>query len=590
MPGDGADGARGQGLSRLVGDSAGTQRRLATQSVRRLAGALAVTVFLLCAPGCGQPKVAKDAPPRELESKAIGRIRELLARVPPTLAKNHKTIVVPDGTVQGFGAGEGYPQIWLRDSAWLVPTAAAYYDANTLTSWLDLHLSVATKNGRLRDWVAAASPETFREWAPGVVAVGPLAVDTNTTESDQEPSATLAYCRAVEALGRESAIASPAHVSRVDRLAKAMDALLRDRTDRRTGLIWSGLTADWGDVSPLYADQRAIYLDAKTPRTLSLYSNVMAYAALDCLAALEPGPRRDRLTARAIRLRDKIRAALWIQDRGYFRIRQALDPAPADFGESENERFALGGNALAALLGVADDAQAASIFEAAERLRVENKLSTISTTLIPPYAKGVFQHPAMREPFQYQNGGQWDWFGAALVEAEFERGYSQRARLHLDQIATRVLKAGPGIHEWYGQDGSPKGSAAYAAAAASIHNAIVRGLLGVSMLGNGYRVVIRAAESLQPFEIPQKAVSDRLVVSQRVEGSNIEVTVASRLPIQEICAVLPSGRAPNPTGASNLPFPRSVRVRGRDTLMCADVSSGDRPVRVHFNMAATSPP
>jgi hypothetical protein len=271
-----------------------------------------------------------------------------------------------------------------------------------------------------------------------------------------------------------------------------------------------------------------------------------------------------------------------MKDRGYFRIRQTLDPVPAAFGADENERFALGGNALAARFGVADDAQAASIFETAERLRLANGFSTISTTLIPPYAAGVFPHAAMREPFQYQNGGQWDWFGAALVEAEFERGHSEQARAHLDQIATRTLKAGDGIHEWYAQDGAPKGSASYAAAAASLHDAITRGLLGISRSAEGYRVVIRSAETTSLFEVPQRAAKGRLAVSQRVDPAGIEVRVDSTLPVREVCTLVPAGRQPNDRAVPETAFPRSVRRVGKDILMCADVTAGSQPVRVRF--------
>ena len=472
--------------------------------------AIAIALIAML-PACAQ--VEAPSLPQNAESAFVKRVRQVFARVPTTLEKNHKEFVVPDGTVSGFGAGEAYPQIWLRDSAWIVPAAASYYDAPALTSWLDLHLSVAAKNGRLRDWVAASAPETFREWAPQVSAVGPLAVDTNTNESDQEPSAALAYCRAREVLAETD---DPAHPSRLARLVKAMDALLRDRTDPKTGLVWSGLTADWGDVSPLYPDQRAIYLDAQTPRTLSLYSNVMTYAALNCLSGLE-GPRATsaRLAERAAKLREAIRATFWMKDRGHFRIRLALDPAPEAFAAQEDERFALGGNALAALHGVADDAQAAAIFETAERLRQAHRFSTISTTLIPPYPASVFQHPAMREPFQYQNGGQWDWYGAALVEAEFARGHSRQARAHLDQILARTLAAGPGIHEWYAQDGSPRGSPAYAASAAALHGAIVRGLLGLARSKDGYRLSIRVGETLERLVGPELGLAELAQLDER---------------------------------------------------------------------------
>ncbi|HRB13854.1 MAG TPA: hypothetical protein PKU70_12665, partial [Vicinamibacteria bacterium] len=371
---------------------------------------------------------------------------------------------------------------------------------------------------------------------------------------------------------------------RVAKLVKAMDALIRDRTDPKTGLIWSGLTADWGDVSPVYPDQRAIYLDARTPKTLSLYSNVMVYAALDCLASLEgPKTRQEGLAARAAKLKDRIRSGFWMKDRGYFRIRLPLDPPPRGFGD-DGDRFALGGNALAALFGVADDAEAGSIFDAAERLRAANRFSTISTTLIPPYPTGVFQHPAMREPFQYQNGGQWDWFGAALVQAEFERGRSEQARAHLHQIAARVLAAGPGVHEWYGQDGSPKGSAAYAASAAALHNAIVKGLLGITRSREGYRVVVRTGETLRPFEVKSRAAGTVLNVSQTVGPAAIEVEVGGGAPVREICTVVPRGRTP--ADLSGRPtLGQTVTRIGHDTVLCADAISLPSPARVRFALA-----
>ena len=532
--------------------------------------------------GCANVQApTHEAPP---ESPFLQRVRQVLSRVPPTLAKNHKTFAVPDGVVSGFGAGEAYPQIWLRDSSWIVDAASAYYPVETLTSWLDLHLANAERNGRLRDWVASGSASAFREWAPRAQEKAGIAFDTNSNESDQEPSASLAWCR-IEALLGDKASGEPATDARITSLVKAMDALVRDRTDPKTGLIWSGLTADWGDVSPIYPDQRAIYLDSKTPRTLSLYSNVMAFAALDCLASLEgPKVRQKALAARASKLKDRIRSGFWMKDQGFFRIRLDLDPLPRGFSD-DGDRFALGGNALAALFGVADPAEADSIFTAAERLRTANRFSTISTTLVPPYPTGVFQHPAMREPFQYQNGGQWDWFGAALVQAEFERGRSEQARAHLDQIATRILKAGPGLHEWYAQDGSPKGSAAYAASAAALHNAVVKGLLGISRSSEGYRVVVRTGETLLPFEVKSRAAGTALIVSQTVGPAAIDVQVGGGAPLREICSVIPDGRTPAEPPAGSADPPQSAHRIGSDTMICARVTSQPRPVRVRFALA-----
>jgi hypothetical protein len=541
-----------------------------------------ILVLLPLLSGCGNLPAPPPAAPQE--SPFLQKVRQVHARVPETLAKNHKTFAVPDGVIEGFGAGEAYPQIWLRDSAWIVDAAAADYPKEALTSWLDLHLANAARNGRLRDWVARGTAAAFKEWAPRVEERGGIAWDTNSNESDQEPSAALAWCR-IERLMGEKARDAPPRDARVTKLVNAMDALVRDRTDPKTGLIWSGLTADWGDVSPIHPDQRAIYLDEKTPRTLSLYSNVMTFAALDCLASLEgPKVRREALAARAAKLKDRIRSGFWMKDHGFFRIRLNLDPVPPGFGD-DPDRFALGGNALAALFGVADDAEAGSIFDAAERLRTANRFSTISTTLIPPYPSGVFQHPAMREPYRYQNGGQWDWFGAALVQAEFERGRSESARAHLDQIATRVLEAGPGLHEWYAQDGSPQGSPAYAASAAAIHNAIVKGLLGITPSAGGYRITVRTGETLLPFEVKSRATGTILTLRQTVGPSALEVQVEGASLLREICSVIPKNRTPADSSALDTAQPRSIVRIGTDTLMCADMTSGSAPARVRFALA-----
>jgi len=570
-PGRGLDGTSRQGLPELVTVS---NRPWPTRALSRARVFVAALALLPSASGCRTPEAPAPSP-SAAESETLGRVRRLFARIGPTLDTNYKSFEGPRGAVSGFGAGDAYPQIWLRDSAWIVDAAASRYEEAALTSWLDLHLAYADSSGRLRDWVAKGPPEGFREWAPHVDSKEGLSFDTNSNESDQEPSAALAHCRTERLIGRTRE-ASPAHAERLTRLIAAMEALVRDRTDPRSGLIWSGLTADWGDVSPLYPDQRSIYRDRETPRTLSLYSNTMAFAAFDCLASLEgPSPRGQKLSAAAARLRGKIRSSFWMEDRGFFRIRLPLDRLPAGFSD-DGERFALGGNALAVLFGVADETQAASVFEAAETLRAARGFSTISTTLIPPYAAGVFKHPAMREPSRYQNGGQWDWFGAVLVEAEFERGFSEQARAHLDQIAARILAADPGIHEWYAQDGSPQGSPAYAAAAATLYRAVVKGLLGFSRGPEGLRVVVRTGDSFLPFSLEQKAAGNRVVIRQTLRATAIEVEVESGEPVVLICTVLPAGASAAP-GSPDRPGLHEVRQVGRDTQVCANTSGDPGP-------------
>lgn len=138
------------------------------------------------------------------------------------------------------------------------------------------------------------------------------------------------------------------------------------------------------------------------------------------------------------------------------------DLAPAYPGDGI---FALGGNAQAVLSGAASDEQARRIFEVAERRSRAHAVSTIAGVLLPPFPDGFFKHPAISGQWQYQNGGQWDWFAGRLVLAEFERGHSERATAQLSAIARRAARAG-GLYEWNSRTGEAGGAPATQAAPA----------------------------------------------------------------------------------------------------------------------------
>ncbi|HSB60213.1 MAG TPA: hypothetical protein VLI67_00745, partial [Vicinamibacteria bacterium] len=188
----------------------------------------------------------------------------------PTLEANRQEFAGQTGLVRGFGAGAVYPQVWLRDSATLIPATRYHFPLEWLTSWLEEHLSHQRRDGQLWDWIAAGEPGRFKADAPrsgqvyragGVVLTG----DKNTTATDQEASA-------VESAGQVFALTGDREWLRkrilgrrlVDRLEAALEWVLRERMSEG-GLVTGALTADWGDVSPVYADQRVIYLDDETP-------------------------------------------------------------------------------------------------------------------------------------------------------------------------------------------------------------------------------------------------------------------------------------------------------------------------------------
>jgi len=112
----------------------------------------------------------------------------------PTLDANEKQFRGLTGTVHAFGAGSLYPQIWLRDSATLIPLTRYLYPETHLRSWIEEHFAHQQPGGAMYDWIAAGPLEHFVAWAPQAVlvsAVGasPLTADKNTIEADQESSA-----------------------------------------------------------------------------------------------------------------------------------------------------------------------------------------------------------------------------------------------------------------------------------------------------------------------------------------------------------------------------------------------------------------
>src|SRR5262245_12341245 len=121
-------------------------------------------------------------------------IAALQAFLVQSLEANRKTFEGRTGRVDGFGAGDAYPQLWLRDSATLVPLARWHYPRAVLASWIEEHLAHQQPDGSLYDWIAAGPAAGFHAWAPNAREIFSRAkvvitADKNTTEADQEASA-----------------------------------------------------------------------------------------------------------------------------------------------------------------------------------------------------------------------------------------------------------------------------------------------------------------------------------------------------------------------------------------------------------------
>jgi hypothetical protein len=493
----------------------------------------------------------------------------------PTLEANRREFLGRTGTVHGIGAGEIYPQVWLRDSATVIPASRYADDLDALASWLEEHLAHQKADGQLWDWIAAGEPEVFRVNAPRAQVVfrqagTVLSADKNTSITDQESSAVDAAAQLYVLGGRRDWLAKDVAGRRLlDRLEAALEFVWRDK--RQDGLVVAALTADWGDVSPAYPDQRVIYLDDATPRVASLYASVLFVRGARGLAGLfeaasEPG-RAATWTGRADATRDAIARGLWQEDRGFFRFQRTLPGPPAPPALDTSGMFALGGNALAALYGIADDAQAARIFAEVEARRRRYALSTVAGVLLPPFPRGFFPHPIQSEEWTYQNGGLWDWWAGRLLLAEFLRGDAADAQRQLREIAARVARTG-GLFEWSSRKEKGQGSAHYAGSAGALAGAVFAGLFGIDSRKDALAITVRLGEGGGAVRVYEPAIDRYVAYRYDAEPRALRLRFESNAPgTGELALRLPPDRVGASARLDGRPLAFAEKQVGRDRYL-----------------------
>ncbi|HEX2695630.1 MAG TPA: hypothetical protein VHP61_07730, partial [Acidobacteriota bacterium] len=271
-----------------------------------------------------------------------------------------------------------------------------------------------------------------------------------------------------------------------------LEFVWKNRLEVERGLIKGAHTADWGDVEMEDADQSALYSGKTTRWTADIYDQSMFYqASMDLVrwyGSAGSGDKAGLWRDRAESVRRNAAKWLWQDNKGFYRVHTHTGPWRHDI--DEDDIFAMGGNVQAMISGLSGgpgDDKRRRIIEQALARQKEFGVSTISGSLLPPYPAGFFKHPALDEPYEYQNGGQWDWFGGKLVLAMFESGFAREAREKLLEIARKNIRNG-GLYEWDTKDGAGRGSDFYSGSAGSLARALVEGYFGVRVSANGLEI------------------------------------------------------------------------------------------------------
>ncbi|MDR3750766.1 MAG: hypothetical protein P4K94_04695 [Terracidiphilus sp.] len=374
----------------------------------------------------------------------------------------------------GLTGGSIYPEIWIRDSNTFIEVALKSNNPRIFRQALLNYVifqgeagdKVPFGRGSIVDLYAPTGTPGTEDWdapyksehMPGITAF------KSRQESDGESSLVSATRKYVDVTGDRSFLDEKVRgVSVRERLGLALDFVLRERLDASRGLIWNETTIDWGDVSP--DGSRAV-----KNRAVCIYSNAMAVIAIGDYLQLTASDTAEskRWNARRDELKRNIRKHLWDDKRGKFIPHLYLDSSPFPSGFNEGEIYYHGGTAVAIEAGLLSRNEAV---QALQRMRENVKAagaSSIGMTIYPPYPSSVYKS---QEPYTYQDGGDWCWFGGRMVQQLVRLGMVEDAYREIAPMVTRVVKAGD-FHEWWTRDNQPRGSAAFKGSAGVLGKAI----------------------------------------------------------------------------------------------------------------------
>jgi hypothetical protein len=230
-----------------------------------------------------------------------------------------------------------------------------------------------------------------------------------------------------------------------------------EKTDKKYGLLTGATTADWGDVQ--HAHPWGVEIDEDTRYCIDIYDNAMFALALNDMIELSENDadkqKWSEVREQILKNTDKY---LWDKENRKYIPHVYLTESPFT-GFDENKIYYHGGTAVAILAGMLPKEE---IVHANNRMLENQKAAhaqTIGLTMYPTYPAGAFESKGMY-PYGYQNGGDWTWFGARMIQALIENGMIEEAYTELEPMLTRVIENNS-FNEWYTPAGEPMGSGTF---------------------------------------------------------------------------------------------------------------------------------
>lgn len=411
----------------------------------------------------------------------VPSIDGMAARIRDTLSATARELPWHGRTIKGNSAGTFYAPIFVRDMATIQPALPYFLPRAFMQTPVEGFL---------------ASQDRFAA-ADGAVAATLNArgeVDKATVVSDEETSAVHAAFAYYRAFGGADWLVSEVDGRRViDRLGDALGYLWAKRRWGDSSLLFRGHTTDWGDVKRSPGSEPTD-LEFGDELTLSPFDQAWHFRALHDYAVMldavgQPADAEIQ-RARAAQVQAETHAQLWQPDRGHYRVHAHATDWTDPFDEDAVIPIS---SVLSIFAGIASPEQLVPIFEATARAEATVGTDRAGLTLSPPYPDDFFQSRRMAGG-EYQNGAVWDWWGGLQIVSEFEHGHAERAINHLDAVA-QAWESVNGVHEWFHiPSQSGQGSTQFAGAAGTMAQAVIRGLFGVHVATDGFRITCRLGD------------------------------------------------------------------------------------------------
>ncbi len=374
---------------------------------------------------------------------------------------------------KGFNAGDGYPQVWIRDFNTFIERSQKVYNTDTIRKNLLTFLYLQQANGEIIDGYVMKGHVS---WGDPHIYLSVLDTNyvgfKNTVETDQETSLIQAFGKYIRLTGDTSILTEKiGPQTALQRLHLSIDFLLQNRYSKKYKLLTGATTQDWGDVQ--VEGGEVVDTDSLTHWSIDIYDNAMFIIALgDMISFTKETGERNKLSILRKQTIQNIRKYLWDAKREKFIPHLYINGSPFPPSFDENNIHYHGGTAVAIEAGLLTQKEIETANQAMLNDVKNSGAPSIGITMYPPYPQNIIPGSKSNKEYNYQNAGDWDWFGGRMIQQLVAHGYIKEAYQELQPMVERTIGNGR-FYEWYTRDNKPAGSDNFKGSAGVLGKAII---------------------------------------------------------------------------------------------------------------------